>query len=207
VPLARHAGAVRVWQGVGPCVAWRREDEVLDQPGVRRELHFNVVANPSTRASHLTTTISHHGCQTTGRSCRFICRAVRGRVWEPPEPPVEKMQVRVAIVGSQKYGDVEEYQSVLIMNDPMISTRTRHHKMGGWASEAYRRGRGVVHARPFGGEVALDRSGRPCGNGHCARRSEGVMGRTRQRERHRMHQPKATRRVSSRQREGGKQRV
>jgi hypothetical protein len=34
----------------------------------------------------------------------------------------------VKIMGSQKYENVGESQSLLIMNDPIISTRTRRHQ-------------------------------------------------------------------------------
>jgi hypothetical protein len=44
-----------------------------------------------------------------------------------PTPPAVRAQtrVRVEITGSQKYENVGGSQPVLIMNDPMISTRTR----------------------------------------------------------------------------------
>jgi hypothetical protein len=61
------------------------------------------------------------------RRVRLSVEAARGRVAaaDPSQARPEHIRVRVEIMGSRKCRIVGESQSVMIMNDPTISTRTR----------------------------------------------------------------------------------
>jgi hypothetical protein len=52
--------------------------------------------------------------------CRYGCG------WNAEGMMMMMVRVRVKAMGSQKYENVGESQSLLIMNDPIISTRTRN---------------------------------------------------------------------------------